>query len=55
MMLSLACFSIESIGLPSVVMWGDSNEDRCCGLSMDWIGGEGCIPSGDVDSHARIC
>jgi hypothetical protein len=33
MMLSLACDSIESVGLPSVVMWDDRGEDRCCGLS----------------------
>jgi hypothetical protein len=33
MMLSLACVSIESVGLLSVVMWVDRGEDRCCGLS----------------------
>jgi hypothetical protein len=33
MMLSLACVSIESVGLPSVLMWGDRGEVRCCGLS----------------------
>jgi hypothetical protein len=25
--------SVESVGLPSVVMWGDCGEVRCCGLS----------------------
>jgi hypothetical protein len=55
MMLSLACVSIESVGLPSVMMWGDYGEDRCSGLSMGWNGGDGWIPSGDVVSHARIC
>jgi hypothetical protein len=52
MMLSLAWVSIESVGLPSVVMRGDCGEDRCCGLSMVWNGRDGSIPSGDVDSHA---
>jgi hypothetical protein len=34
--------SVESVGLPSVVMWGDRGDVRCCGLSKDWNGGEGC-------------
>jgi hypothetical protein len=34
--------SVESIGLPSIVMCGDRGEDRCSGLSKDWSGGEGC-------------
>jgi hypothetical protein len=55
MMLSLACVSIESVGPPSIEMWGDRGEDHCCGLSMGWNGGDGWILSGDVDSHARIC
>jgi hypothetical protein len=32
--------SVESVGLPSVMMWGDYGEVRCCGLSKDWNGGE---------------
>jgi hypothetical protein len=34
--------SVESIGLPSVVMSGDCDEIRCCGLSKVWNGGESC-------------
>jgi hypothetical protein len=34
--------SVESVSLPSVVMWGHRGEVRCCGLSNDWNGGEGC-------------
>jgi hypothetical protein len=34
--------SIESVGLPSVVMWGDRGEIRCCGLSKVWNGWGGC-------------
>jgi hypothetical protein len=34
--------SVESIGLPSVVMRGDYGKVRCCGLSKVWNGGEGC-------------
>jgi hypothetical protein len=41
MMLSLACVIVERFGLPSVVLRGDHGEDRCRGLSMDWIGGDG--------------
>jgi hypothetical protein len=26
--------SVESIGLPSIVMCGDRGEVQCCGLSM---------------------
>jgi hypothetical protein len=33
-MLSLACVFVRE-GLPSVEMWGDRCEDRCCGLSKD--------------------
>jgi uncharacterized membrane protein len=32
MMLSLACVLVRD-GLPSVEMWFDHGEDRCCGLS----------------------
>jgi hypothetical protein len=42
MMLSLACVSVESVGLPFVVMWGDRGEVWYCGLSKVCIGGEGC-------------
>jgi hypothetical protein len=45
---------VLSVGLPSE-MWVDCGEDRCCGLSIGWNGGDGWILSGDVDSHARIC
>jgi hypothetical protein len=55
MMLSLACVIIERFGHPSVEMWGDHGEDQCSGLSMDWIGGDSWISSGDVDYHAQIC
>jgi hypothetical protein len=48
-------WSIESVGLPSIVMCGDRGEDRCCGLSKVWNGGDGWNPSGDVVCHARIC
>jgi hypothetical protein len=34
--------SVESVGLPSVVMLGDCGEVRCCGLSKVWNSGEGC-------------
>jgi hypothetical protein len=34
--------TVESVGLPSVVMRGDRGEVRCCGLSKAWNGGEGC-------------
>jgi hypothetical protein len=33
MMLSLACVFVRVFGLPSLVMWDDHGEDRCCGLS----------------------
>jgi hypothetical protein len=42
MMLSLACVSVQSVGLPFIVMWGDRGEVRCYGLSKVWNGGEGC-------------
>jgi hypothetical protein len=48
-------WSVESAGLPSVVMRGDRGEARCCGLSKVWNGGDGWNPSGDVVCHARIC
>ena len=32
-MLSLACVFVRVFGLPSVEMWLDHGEDRCCGLS----------------------
>jgi hypothetical protein len=47
--------SVESVGLPFVVMGGDRGEIRCCGLSMVWSGGDGWNPLGDVVCHARIC
>jgi hypothetical protein len=34
--------SVESAGLPSIVMRGDCGEVRCCSLSKVWNGGEGC-------------
>jgi hypothetical protein len=55
MMLSLTCVFMRVFGLSSLMMRGDNGEDRYCGLSMSWNGGDGCIPSGDVDHHARIC
>jgi hypothetical protein len=42
MMLSLTVLSVESVGLPSVVMCGDRGEIRCCGLDKVWNGWEGC-------------
>jgi hypothetical protein len=48
-------WSIESVGLPSVVMRGDHGEVRYCGLSKIWNGGEGWNLLGDVVCHARIC
>jgi hypothetical protein len=33
--------SVESVGLPSIVMWGDRGEIRCYVLSNVWYGGEG--------------
>jgi hypothetical protein len=33
MMLSLACVFVRVFGLPSVEMWFDRGEDRCCDLS----------------------
>jgi hypothetical protein len=38
-MLILTC--VQSVGLPSVVMWGDRGEIRCCSLSKVWNDGEG--------------
>jgi hypothetical protein len=35
-------WSVESIGLSSVVMWGGRGEIRWCSLSKYWNGGEGC-------------
>jgi hypothetical protein len=54
-MLSLACVFVRVFGLSSLVMWGDHGEDRCCGLSIGWNGGDSWIPSGDVVCYARIC
>jgi hypothetical protein len=34
MMLSWACVNIESVGLPSIMMWGDRGEVQCYGLSI---------------------
>jgi hypothetical protein len=45
-------WSVESAGLPSIVMRGDHGEVRCCGLSKVWNGGDGWNPSGDVVCHA---
>jgi hypothetical protein len=47
--------SVESVGLPSVVMWCDCGEIWCCGLSKVWNGGDGLNSLGDVVCHARIC
>jgi hypothetical protein len=33
MILSLACFFVRVFGLPSVKMWFNRGEDRCCNLS----------------------
>jgi hypothetical protein len=52
MMLSLACVFVRVFGLSSLVMCSDHGEDRCFGLSKVWNGGDGWIPSGDVDCHA---
>jgi hypothetical protein len=32
-MLSLACVIVRVFGVPSLVMWSDCGENRCCGLS----------------------
>jgi hypothetical protein len=48
-------WSVESAGLPSVVMRDNRGEVRCCGLSKVWSGGDGLNPSGDMVCHARIC
>jgi hypothetical protein len=53
MMLSLACVSIESVCLPSIVM-GDCGVVQCYGLSIRWNGGHDWIPAGVVVSHAQI-
>jgi hypothetical protein len=42
------------VGLPSVQMWGDCGEDRCCSLSIGWNGGHGWNLIGDVDSYVQI-
>jgi hypothetical protein len=47
--------SVESIGLPSVMMYGDCGEVRCCGLRKVWNVGDGWSLSGDVVCHAQIC
>jgi hypothetical protein len=46
--------SVESVGLPSVVIGGDRGGIRWCGLSKVWSGGNSWNPSDDVVSHARI-
>jgi hypothetical protein len=46
---------VLSVGLPSIMIWGDHGEDQCCGLSKGWNGGDGWILLGDVDSYTRIC
>jgi hypothetical protein len=51
----LDLWSVESAGLPSVVMQGDRGEVRCCRLSKVCNGGDGWNLSGDVFCHARIC
>jgi hypothetical protein len=48
-------WSVESAGLPSVVMCGDRGEVRCCSLSKVWNGGDSWNPSDDVVGHAQIC
>jgi hypothetical protein len=48
-------WSIESAGLPSIVMCGDRGEVQCCGLSKVWNCGDGWNPSGNVVCHAQIC
>jgi hypothetical protein len=53
-MLILACVNVESVGLPFIKMEVDHGEDRCCGLSKVWNGGDGWILLGDVVCHARI-
>jgi hypothetical protein len=55
MMLSWLVWSVEIVGLPSIVMWGDRGEFRCCGLSKVWNGRDGWNLSGDVVCHAGIC
>jgi hypothetical protein len=45
---------LSSVGLPSIVVGGDRGEDRCCRLSIGWIGGDGLILSGDVHSYSRM-
>jgi hypothetical protein len=34
--------SVESVGLPSVMIWGNHGEVRCCGLSKVCNDGKGC-------------
>jgi hypothetical protein len=41
MMLSLACVSVYSAGLPSVVMRVDHGNIQCCTLSKVWNDGDG--------------
>jgi hypothetical protein len=45
-------WSVESVGLPSIMMCGDHAEIRCYGLSEVWNGGDGWNPSGDMVCHA---
>jgi hypothetical protein len=46
--------SVESVGLPSIVMYGDRGEIRCCGLGKVWNGGDSWKSSGDVICPTRI-
>jgi hypothetical protein len=48
-------WNVESDVLPSVVMWGDHGEVRCCGMSKVWKGVDGWNPSGEVVCQVRIC
>jgi hypothetical protein len=34
-----------SVDLPSIVIWGDRGEDRCCGLNISWNCGDSWILS----------
>jgi hypothetical protein len=47
--------SVESVGLPSVLMRCDHGEVRCCGLIKVWNVVDSWILSGVIVSHARIC
>jgi hypothetical protein len=47
--------SVESVGLPSIIMSAGRGEGQYCGLSKVWNGGDGWISSSVVVSHAQIC